>query len=286
MSDFLLAHNTPNRNNASGSVGCRFTVATAVLITKVGRFYDAGSTHDHVISIWISTNTTTPLARATVLASSASDGNGYKWAPLPASVILRPGNTYSIAVDEANGLDNWPDIYVPTVDANFTITQGCFVLTPSLFPSSNSNAGSTFSTPNMEDVSQTVTGSVIPLVIQESMSMSDKLTGIGYGLLPNDQMTQSDSFLGVAPLTLNLSDSLNNWADSFAKNVAIAKAFADSLNFWADGTAGGSIGLGARVSQVEVEVLVAGSPRALVSQVMVEVLVSRQSKQPRIVVNT
>jgi len=98
-----------SRSDGPWSVGFAFTLSSTITVYEVGRLYAAGNSQNHSIKIWISTDHVTPLASATILAASPSDGNNFKYAVLGTPLVLTPGNTYAIAVDEFSGGDTWKD---------------------------------------------------------------------------------------------------------------------------------------------------------------------------------
>jgi len=335
MADFLTAHNTPNRSNFTGAVGCAFTVSVGIVITRLGRFYDAGSTRDHVVSLWRQltpppAGTGTLLGQGTVTAASASDSNGYKWVTLGTPVILLPGNTYAIGVDETSGQDNWPDQAAgSTFDNHFGSIAARNSSTQGTFPGNAGNGGQTYDTPNMQNVwdffltdAMTLSDGLVKafgmlevfadqmaqtdsVKVQASVTapaadqivMSDAAVNLILGMtekITGEQMSQADAFaklMDVAPHSfsdqMTQADSVrlgyglvlpgenaNNLSDFIDVN-AIKLAFSDSINFWADGSAGGSIGFGARVSQDVLEAMIKGKPTAFVSQVVLEVMIRR-----------
>jgi hypothetical protein len=96
-------------NPVVSAMGMLFSVKKSVTASALGRYYIAGNSHNHNINLWVSTNTTTPLASGTILAASSSDSLGFKWVSV-APVTLTPGNLYAIAVDEdLSGGDTWYD---------------------------------------------------------------------------------------------------------------------------------------------------------------------------------
>ena len=106
------ATNVPTNANVSSGSGCfgfSFQVSEPITVSQLGRQYIAGNTQNHNVKLWANTNTGTPLASGTVLAASASDAFGIKWASI-SPVTLTPGVRYSIAIDENISGDEWPDI--------------------------------------------------------------------------------------------------------------------------------------------------------------------------------
>ena len=160
---FLSSPSAPARNNFTGALGYRFQVLVAITVTELGRYYDGGSSNDHVVNLWVDSNTSTPIATATVLAASASDSLGFKWATLSSSVTLYPGIYYYIAVDETSGGDKWNDAntfapcFAPEIPQQLYNGGGSLVAnisnayssTPSTFPSNVSGGYTIYDTPAM-----------------------------------------------------------------------------------------------------------------------------------------
>jgi hypothetical protein len=193
---FLVTHNSPNRSNFTGAVGCQFTVSQTIVITQLGRYYDAGSSQNHQITLW-AVSGQTKLAQGTILASSSSDANGFKWVTV-SSVTLTPGNTYAIAVDETNGGDTWPDQGAVTVNSYATLVRAVYATTQGAYPNNNQNSGQTYDTPNMYDFTP------------QGMLLTD-------GTETNNW---ADALVKAGPATLTLSDSeTNNWADAVALSL-------------------------------------------------------------------
>ena len=108
LSSFLADRTQTPRNDHTQAEGFQFSVLRAITVSQLGRRYIAGNTQDHVVNLWVSTNTVTPIASGTVLASSSADGLGIKWVAVT-PVVLTPGNLYAIGVDETTGGDTWLD---------------------------------------------------------------------------------------------------------------------------------------------------------------------------------
>ena len=140
------------RNNYSGTVGFRFSVSEDIYVYEIGRLFVAQNTRDHVMNIWVSTDTVTPVATATVLVGANSDINGYKYATLPSPVLLSAGNTYSITVDVVSGEDMFKDQWSMsgTLQSIFTPIISCFQGSPSVYPVQTSFAGNCFDCPTMK----------------------------------------------------------------------------------------------------------------------------------------
>jgi hypothetical protein len=98
----------PGQGNASYTIGSKFQVgASALVITALGVEDDNGYVANggfgdglissHVVSLWASTDTSTPLASVTVPAgTSATFDNGFRYAGLGVPVQLAAGGTYYI----------------------------------------------------------------------------------------------------------------------------------------------------------------------------------------------
>ena len=136
INSFSVLPTTGTRNDFTGSLGFRFTVSSTIYLFKLGRLYVAGNSTDHLINIWISTDTVTPIASATVLASTDSDSSNYKYASLSSSVTLSPGNTYYAACDETASGDAWKNDWLPTgtMQSVFTVGYSVFAFTNNTFP--------------------------------------------------------------------------------------------------------------------------------------------------------
>jgi uncharacterized protein YaiE (UPF0345 family) len=76
-------------------------------VSQLGRYYAVGNTQDHQIGIW-ERDTGTLITSGTILAATASDGNGMKYVSVT-PVNLDPSKEYAIAALESNGGDFWPD---------------------------------------------------------------------------------------------------------------------------------------------------------------------------------
>jgi hypothetical protein len=173
--NFVAFPTSAARNNYTGALGYTFQVNVPISVTAFGRYFASGNTQNHVVNLWVSTNTSTPLATETVLASGTPDGNGFIWAPLGSPVTpvtLVPGVTYAIASDETSGGDTWndggtfpvclqPEFPVLTFGPNgYTGTctlASAYASAQSAYPnnsspggSATSNYGSIFSTPAMQ----------------------------------------------------------------------------------------------------------------------------------------
>lgn len=137
INSFSSPPTTGTRNDFTGSLGFRFTVSSTIYLFKLGRLYVTGNSQNHLINIWISTDTVTPIASATVLASTTSDSNNYKYASLASSVTLSPGNTYYAACDETASGDAWKNDWLPTgtMQSVFTVGYSVWSSSNNTFPS-------------------------------------------------------------------------------------------------------------------------------------------------------
>lgn len=155
VNSFSAAPSGSTRNDVAISAGFQFTVNAAIAVSQLGRLYLSGNTQNHTVNLWISSNTTAPIATGTVLASSPSDSNGYKWVTIP-PITLAPGNTYVIAVDEAHLGDTWYNVFTPSLQAVFnTPVVSAYTLTVDSYPNDNASGNGAFSTPAMMFVQDT-----------------------------------------------------------------------------------------------------------------------------------
>lgn len=116
------------------TLGFSFKVTSPITISQLGRLYVVGNNQNHVIKLWISTNTATPLASGTILYASASDSNNFKWVTVT-PITLTPGNTYVIGVDEY-GTDVWKDDWSPSMQSVFTNVAGRYGTVAGNYPAS------------------------------------------------------------------------------------------------------------------------------------------------------
>jgi hypothetical protein len=107
-SSFTSAPTGTNRSNITIEAGYQFTMASTVTITRLGRKYVTGNSQNHRVRVW-NVSTGLVVADATVLASSDSDADGFKWADMTGSATLSSGVTYAIGVRETSGGDVWLD---------------------------------------------------------------------------------------------------------------------------------------------------------------------------------
>lgn len=150
-SSFVVKPTTAARNNHTGALGFTFSVSSQITVSQLGRLYVAGNTLNHVIKLWISTNTVTPLASGTILNASTSDSDGFKWVSIT-PVTLMTGNTYAIAIDELSGFDTWKDLWVPStdIDSVFTNISAAYSNTAGIYPSLGAIATNIYNTPAMK----------------------------------------------------------------------------------------------------------------------------------------
>lgn len=211
---------TPNPTPTTGGpyvVGFTFSPTRALTISQVGRKYLSGNTHNTTIRIWISSNTTTPLATATVLAASSSDSNGFKWVTLSSSVTLLPNVEYAIAIDTASGGDSWGAAYVPSLNPYFGNITAAYNLSGSgLYPSSVGIVGDMYDSPAMMftpaiAITQSETVKVLQGINQDQavyqavpgslQSYGDSIT-VGFGLSSPSTQNWSAQFAGLKSLSL------------------------------------------------------------------------------------
>jgi Domain of unknown function (DUF4082) len=205
----------------AGSYGCSFTVSRQWTVTRLGRWYDPANTHDHQITLW-APDQTTILARATILAASASDADGYKWVSVN-PVALTPGNTYSIATDEASPGDTWKDTasngtgWTPDGfhrEVSVSIVTSRFTSTPGAYPSSAQLAGATYSTPNFDDNPAAVFDSNVANWGDTRATLGGERVAVVEAATPpwSDAVA---TVLGPQPITQAVTDSnATNWSDA------------------------------------------------------------------------
>lgn len=90
--------------SSSTTLGFSFQVTLPITVSQLSRLYITGNVQDHPIYLWNNNNTSTPIASGTVLAASASDAHNMKYVSIT-PVVLLPGQTYTIGVDEFFGGD-------------------------------------------------------------------------------------------------------------------------------------------------------------------------------------
>jgi hypothetical protein len=133
---FSTFPSTAARSNFDGCLGFFFTVSQTIYVYSVGRLFVSGNVQNHKINIWITTNTVTPLASATILAATTSDSNNFKYADLSTPLTLSPGVTYAIASNEYNGGDAWKDYWNMggTTQSEVTSTHSTFAVAVDTYP--------------------------------------------------------------------------------------------------------------------------------------------------------
>ncbi len=153
---------TATRNNFTGTLGFRFTVSSTIYVFEIGRLFVSGNIFNHKVNVWISTDTATPIATATILSSSASDSNNFKYVALTSPLELTAGNTYYVGIDNYNTLDTFKDVWSlsGTTQSVFTIGAAVYSTSVSTFPSSVGNGGSSYDTPTFK-YSTLLSGSII-----------------------------------------------------------------------------------------------------------------------------
>ena len=144
---FAVNPTSPGRNSDDIDAGFKFSVNAPTTVTELGRFYAAGSTQDHIVYLWDTSNSTAPIAEATVLASSPTDANGFKWTAIT-PVTLSPTKTYAIVVREFLGGDVWNTLWAPTLASDFTEIGNCYTYTLGVLPSCSSD-GQAYGDPAM-----------------------------------------------------------------------------------------------------------------------------------------
>ncbi len=107
-SSFAVFPTTATRNDFTSSLGYEFGVNNTITVTNIGRLYVAGNSQNHPAELWDMTGGFL-MASNTILNSSASDANGYKYAALTATNLI-PGRLYAITINETSGGDTWRDV--------------------------------------------------------------------------------------------------------------------------------------------------------------------------------
>src|SRR5262245_42076501 len=114
---------------STATLGHEFTVSTPLTVAAIGIFdvetsfgtpgtarSFPGLAQPHAVALWNLSNTTTPLATATVAAGQVTPlcQDGYRYAPIT-PVALTPGNTYVVSAfwpqdDGSGNFDPYPDL--------------------------------------------------------------------------------------------------------------------------------------------------------------------------------
>lgn len=126
---------------ANWSMGCVFTTSAPVTITQLGRFYAAANVQDHRINLW--DNAGALLLSATVLAASASDADGVKWADVTPYALA--AGTYRLAATEDS--DSLKNEWTATLVAPFSDLFTAFYNDADVFPTYVGTAGKMYSAP-------------------------------------------------------------------------------------------------------------------------------------------
>jgi hypothetical protein len=124
------------RNNFTGEVGFQINVgASPITVQQLARWVVSGNTGTHLIQIWSSPFSATPVsvASASVSTSGAPSGQ-FKFTALGSSVVLSASTTYVVSSEETSGGDQWLDS-----DATLTIT-GVGTIPNAVFRSGGSGA--------------------------------------------------------------------------------------------------------------------------------------------------
>jgi len=149
---FTVWPTTAARNDVLITAGIRFQVLKSITVSKLGRLYVSGNTQNHTASLWISTNTSTPLATGLILSSSSSDAHNYKWVNIT-STVLSPGNTYALGITEQASGDTWKDDWsalssLDTTVFNSTTVNDAYALAANTYPiNPGQGSGYMYSTP-------------------------------------------------------------------------------------------------------------------------------------------
>lgn len=95
------------RNDYSGWVGARFAVGTSpIWVNELGRWVVSGNSGQHAVRLVNADGTDVPGGSVTVNTAGALTGQ-FKYAPLPAPVVLLANTTYFIFTQEVQGGDLW-----------------------------------------------------------------------------------------------------------------------------------------------------------------------------------
>src|SRR5580704_17796276 len=144
---------SPTRNNFSGAVGFQFQVSQSITVTSLGRYYPAAGS-SHIINLWANSNTTTPLASATIPTQVTLEQPAIVYTTIT-PVTLNPGTVYAIAINESAGGDFWNEDWAPGIDGfgvlNSIMTNvvAAYALTKSVYPSLTSTVGGMYDSPAM-----------------------------------------------------------------------------------------------------------------------------------------
>lgn len=153
LDSYITFPSTQNRNDITGTLGHSFTPNKYILVTQLGRHYGS-NTGNHGVNIWQDGSSVSAIGSVTVLAATASDANGYKFATLGTPVLLSPGVTYRIATDETASGDQWYDAHTLTGIINttdLTAVNACYQTSgPGVYPANDIFAGFSYSTPRMK----------------------------------------------------------------------------------------------------------------------------------------
>ena len=133
--------------NDSYAVGMQFTVSATKYVRKLGRYWITGNTQDRTIRLWNSSDQVSPMVTATILNSSPTDANGFKWVDITPTALVS-GQTYAVAIDETGG-QNWKDSWSPSLQSGFTF--GAAFSGAGSYPVTGSPSGGTmYSQPAMD----------------------------------------------------------------------------------------------------------------------------------------
>lgn len=123
----------------------------------------------------------------------------------------------------------------------------------------------------------TPTNGLIEVILSDTVTFSDSIR-IGRGNSVSDAMTMTDSVSAVpsGPITLALSDTLNNWQDlvAFRNLVQLSISASDSLNNWLDSVTTLLAVPMRRLTQEPVEVITGSLGKVRDTQAPTEILVT------------
>lgn len=134
-------------DNLDFSVGCQFSIAAPITVTKLSRFFIITNTTFH--NIWLWDDLGNPLGTVSV----ATTGGGVISNPLSGEVLL-PAGTYRISSSEQGGAEGWKDMWdivsLPNVNPIFSILNLCYAFGLDVFPANTQSlANNLYSSPGL-----------------------------------------------------------------------------------------------------------------------------------------
>ena len=98
------------RNNYTGTVGFKFTVASTPLqVTSLGRIYVYGNESTHTVKIVDAAGFDIPGASVAVTMAGGTPGR-FSYALLPNPIALSPNHPYYLVSQETSSGDAWYDV--------------------------------------------------------------------------------------------------------------------------------------------------------------------------------